>query len=747
MRKKLKKRSGISVKNKSSSSWIWYLFFVLLVLVIGFFLYRGITGNVVSDTKTWTIVSGIVANRFGVGGTGVRYYNFTLPYNVNLTKVRMHYYDGSTECRAIVQRLNNGQWGNVSPLADLNEKGQWVDQFWYPNSIGLNFRLFFSSDPNELCKNLQVSQVEVWYTCTPNCAGKCGGVSDGCGGTCLFEEGCTAGQVCKSDNTCCTKSYSPLPTSFCYNTSVSVSNGCGGTEMKNGTLSCATGQICNSSNVCACIPLASSACTGKCGNISNGCGGELVCGGCDEGEFCVNNICTTDNSCSGDGYFCYNGTKPSQSDDYEELDCSSFGSNFNCYSCNFGYGWNITGKVCEANCSVRPGCGASFTNASTVSGFCSSGGCFKCDSDFEWNGTKCILKQCSSNPGCLNISLLANSNKIVDRFCSVGSCFSCTSGYTWRNSSFSCVVRSSSGWSNITFTSSDFLAGATKTFSISDRAYFTFNSHLYWMGLISVDLDELTANVTIYSIINKTLDLDEETKVDLNRDGILDISLTLKDLDVGTADISVLKLAQVSTGSSCGDGTCNVNESCSSCVSDCGACVPLGSVCGNDICESDESCSSCSRDCDSCDDESKPINWLVWVIGGLVILIIIVVLAILFTTRKKQEPLKIAPVVQQQRPVYSQSSQPLRAVVPPVQVRRPVQSIERKIFPSTVDSDAKVVEEIRKQISIGNQYVKDGKVLPAKAVYSQISKLYSQLKAPNNTLYSEIVVFYNKVAK
>jgi len=46
----------------------------------------------------------------------------------------------------------------------------------------------------------------------------------------------------------------------------------------------------------------------------------------------------------------------------------------------------------------------------------------------------------------------------------------------------------------------------------------------------------------------------------------------------------------------CGDGTCNPNESCSTCSQDCGAC----SVCGDGWCEQGESCSSCSSDCGAC---------------------------------------------------------------------------------------------------------------------------------------------------
>lgn len=47
----------------------------------------------------------------------------------------------------------------------------------------------------------------------------------------------------------------------------------------------------------------------------------------------------------------------------------------------------------------------------------------------------------------------------------------------------------------------------------------------------------------------------------------------------------------------CGDGTCNGDETCSTCPEDCGACP---TVCGDGVCEGDESCSNCPEDCGAC---------------------------------------------------------------------------------------------------------------------------------------------------
>jgi hypothetical protein len=48
---------------------------------------------------------------------------------------------------------------------------------------------------------------------------------------------------------------------------------------------------------------------------------------------------------------------------------------------------------------------------------------------------------------------------------------------------------------------------------------------------------------------------------------------------------------------SCGDGTCNGTETCSTCPSDCGACPPS---CGDGTCNGSETCSTCASDCGTC---------------------------------------------------------------------------------------------------------------------------------------------------
>jgi hypothetical protein len=51
------------------------------------------------------------------------------------------------------------------------------------------------------------------------------------------------------------------------------------------------------------------------------------------------------------------------------------------------------------------------------------------------------------------------------------------------------------------------------------------------------------------------------------------------------------------SGNSCGNGTCDSGETCSSCEQDCGICP---TVCPNGICETGEDCSNCEADCGTC---------------------------------------------------------------------------------------------------------------------------------------------------
>jgi Carbohydrate binding module (family 6) len=67
-------------------------------------------------------------------------------------------------------------------------------------------------------------------------------------------------------------------------------------------------------------------------------------------------------------------------------------------------------------------------------------------------------------------------------------------------------------------------------------------------------------------------------------------------VDEHWVDLDFFEVAAAGTPS-CGDGTCNGTEICSTCPSDCGAC-PLS--CGDDTCNGTETCSTCASDCGAC---------------------------------------------------------------------------------------------------------------------------------------------------
>jgi hypothetical protein len=52
----------------------------------------------------------------------------------------------------------------------------------------------------------------------------------------------------------------------------------------------------------------------------------------------------------------------------------------------------------------------------------------------------------------------------------------------------------------------------------------------------------------------------------------------------------------------CGNNVCDSNESCSTCLNDCGVCTiaPPTQFCGDKKCDSNESCSNCPADCNAC---------------------------------------------------------------------------------------------------------------------------------------------------
>lgn len=133
--------------------------------------------------------------------------------------------------------------------------------------------------------------------CTPlDCTGRCGMVSDGCGG--VVDCSCPNGQVCNaSTGTCGLPQCNP---STCAAQSAEcgyVADGCGN-ALDCGL--CPTGEVCDpQSNQCMpeCVPFeVSVACADSCGFVSDGCGDVIECPDCAGALSCFLGQCT-DQTC------------------------------------------------------------------------------------------------------------------------------------------------------------------------------------------------------------------------------------------------------------------------------------------------------------------------------------------------------------------------------------------------------------------------------------------------------------------
>ena len=138
--------------------------------------------------------------------------------------------------------------------------------------------------------------------------GKCGRVSDGCGGTLDCGYACAADEVCgiSAPGQCAKPTCQPLdceravlgkPANFCG----FVADGCGG-ELLGCINGCSNGQTCGAGgpDLCgaytsACVPGTNADCGSSCGLIGDGCGGSVDCGGCLGAESCggggISGIC------------------------------------------------------------------------------------------------------------------------------------------------------------------------------------------------------------------------------------------------------------------------------------------------------------------------------------------------------------------------------------------------------------------------------------------------------------------------
>ncbi|QRK08589.1 hypothetical protein JQX13_53365 [Archangium violaceum] len=108
---------------------------------------------------------------------------------------------------------------------------------------------------------------------------------------------CPAGQLCKTDNMCCTPSSCAAQGRTCGPASDSCGNtlDCG---------ACGSGRVCTAAGGC-CLPKTCGELGRTCGTVSDGCGGTLNCGTCGSGQVCLGaGSCCTPTTCAQLGKNC-----------------------------------------------------------------------------------------------------------------------------------------------------------------------------------------------------------------------------------------------------------------------------------------------------------------------------------------------------------------------------------------------------------------------------------------------------------
>lgn len=100
----------------------------------------------------------------------------------------------------------------------------------------------------------------------------------------------------------------------------------------------------------------------------------------------------------------------------------------------------------------------------------------------------------------------------------------------------------------------------------------------------------------------------------------------------------------------CGDGSCNGDESCSTCEQDCGVCPQPPAVCGNNKCDEGEDCSNCAADCGACATSSTPptdffTGYILanpaLTLGGIFVIIIILITGFLIYYKRRRSKILI----------------------------------------------------------------------------------------------------------
>ena len=290
-----------------------------------------------------------------------------------------------------------------------------------------------------------------------------------------------------------------------------------------------------------------SLCTNTCSSLGYNCGTQTICGESVNCGTCVGGNCIFGECIS---YTCGNGGVPEPGEE-----CDNGASNGVVCTPPYGGSCNYCSSSCTIITVTGPNCGdgtCSAVNGETCSTCASDCGCS--------TGYECSSGVCTSLCDLTSASW-NQTNSLTGQVVRLN-----IAGTNCNGRTISFTVMEKDGFLN---------ADDAVTPNPSNIIFSGVNSYVTWNSVFQSDTDGGQSNPPEYYFIVNVVGYTE----------------SIESSNSGDNDPSLLTVTQPS---SCGDGTCNGGETCTSCLVDCGACPP---VCGNSIIEGTEQCDCGTNGC------------------------------------------------------------------------------------------------------------------------------------------------------
>lgn len=120
--------------------------------------------------------------------------------------------------------------------------------------------------------------------------------------------------------------------------------------------------------------------------------------------------------------------------------------------------------------------------------------------------------------------------------------------------------------------------GKNQSLALGENATFVINNVIYKVKATAINSTSISL---LTDSINLTLGLNETKSIDLNKDGVNDVEITLNDIVKNKAHLT-FKAITIAKPAICGNEVCEDNETQQSCCTDCGC--PAGRECVNNAC-------------------------------------------------------------------------------------------------------------------------------------------------------------------